>query len=93
MARRQPAIELIRQRLLATLANGSTAISTADLRRVLTGDFHVEMVQELVYRNLEILERRGEVVRVRTAGRHTLWRICIDAQPDAGAGNRRRRLS
>jgi Fe2+ or Zn2+ uptake regulation protein len=67
--------EIVRQRLVATLSEVPAPMTTADLRRCLTRDFHQELVHEQIYRNLEVLHRRGDVARLKTAGRHTLWMI------------------
>jgi Fe2+ or Zn2+ uptake regulation protein len=70
-----PAPEVLRQRLLTALGESSVALTTADLRRCLSSTFGQDVVHERVYRNLEVLEKRGEVARTTPGGRHTLWRL------------------
>lgn len=69
-----PSPEAMRRRLLRALAESSEAMTTADLRRCLSTVFGQDVVHERIYRNLEVLERRGEVARATPGGRHTLWR-------------------
>ena len=79
---RPPAPEAVRQKLLAALTEGSDAMTTAELRRCLSATFGRDVVHERIYRNLEVLEKRGEVTRTSPGGRrHTLWRLST-AQAD-----------
>ena len=70
-----PPPEVLRQRLLTVLAEANEAMTTADLRRCLSTGFGGDVVHERIYRNLEILQKRGEVARADTVGRHTRWRL------------------
>jgi Fe2+ or Zn2+ uptake regulation protein len=82
-----PPPEALRQRLLAALAESSDAMTTAELRHCLSTVFGQDVVHERIYRNLELLERRGEVARSTPGGRHTLWRP-IRATPSGRAAER-----
>jgi hypothetical protein len=73
-----PTPQMLRQRLLATLAQESAAMTTAGLRRCLSVTFGQDVIHERIYHNLQVLERRGEVTRTTaamTGGRNTLWRL------------------
>lgn len=50
-------------------------MTTAELRRCLSTHLGVDVVHERIYHNLEILEKRGDVHRAGTVGRHTQWRL------------------
>lgn len=67
--------EVVRQGLLAALTKAAGPMTTAELRRCLSTSFGADVVHERVYHNLEVLEKRGEVIRAGTAGRHTTWRL------------------
>jgi Fe2+ or Zn2+ uptake regulation protein len=69
-----PPPEALRQRLLRALAESYEAMTTAELRHCLSTVFGQDVVHERIYRNLEVLEKRGEVARATPSGRHTLWR-------------------
>jgi Fe2+ or Zn2+ uptake regulation protein len=70
-----PSPEALRQRLLEALAESSDAMTTAELRHCVSTIFDHAVVHERIYRNLELLERHGEVARSTRGGRHTLWRL------------------
>jgi Fe2+ or Zn2+ uptake regulation protein len=57
------------------LGRSDEAMTTADLRRCLSTVSGQDVVRERIYRNLEVLEKRGEVARTTPDGRHTLWRL------------------
>ncbi|OOK65445.1 hypothetical protein BZL29_7880 [Mycobacterium kansasii] len=65
----------MRQRLLTALAEAADAMTTAELRRCLSTELGVDIVHERIYHNLEILEKRGDVSRADTVGRHARWRL------------------
>jgi len=71
--------EALRQGLLTVLADATAAMTTAELRRCLSTGFRAEIVHERVYHHLEILEKRGDVIRVGPIGRHTTWRLNTSA--------------
>jgi Fe2+ or Zn2+ uptake regulation protein len=70
-----PPPETLRHRLLRVLAESYEAMTTAELRRCLSTVFGQDVVHERIYRNLEVLEKRGDVARATPSGRHTLWRL------------------
>lgn len=70
-----PPPESVRQWLLTVLTEAPGALTTAELRRCVSTGFGAEVVHERVYHNLEILEKRGEVIRSGMVGRHTTWRL------------------
>ncbi|EHB48737.1 hypothetical protein MycrhDRAFT_5578 [Mycolicibacterium rhodesiae JS60] len=61
--------ELLREQLLDILATADEPMTTAQLRHRLDG----ATVNELVYRNLIVLESRGRLRRLRPGGRHVAW--------------------
>ena len=69
---RTPA-ELLRQRLLSALAADGQSMTTAQLRDQVQASFPGSVVIEAVYRNLTVLERRGEVRRDHQRGRNACW--------------------
>jgi Fe2+ or Zn2+ uptake regulation protein len=68
--------ELLRKQLLDVLAAATEPLTTAQLRSQLP-DADVA-VNEHVYRNLVVLERRDRVRRLRPGGRHVAWERAID---------------
>lgn len=62
--------EWVRSRLVRALTESDRPVSTAELRESVGG-----VVNEVVYRNLVILEQRGKVTRLPRAGRHTTWAV------------------
>ena len=82
-----PAAEALRQRLLTVLAEAAEAMTTAELRRCLSTRLGADVVHERIYHNLEILEKRGDVARAGTVGRHTRWRVTeADSMPRRALG-------
>ncbi|GAB1814010.1 hypothetical protein BST14_07450 [Mycobacterium arosiense ATCC BAA-1401 = DSM 45069] len=69
--------EAVRQGLLAALTKAAGPMTTAELRRGLSTSFGADVVHERIYHNLEILEKRGQVIRAGTVGRHTTWRLSM----------------
>lgn len=60
--------------LLRELADTRAPLTTAELcERLGAAATAPPMVNEVVYRNLLVLERRGAVVRLPRNGRHTSW--------------------
>ena len=76
----RPANQQLRHQILAMLAASPDAMRTADVRRCLSETFGQDLVHEHVYRNLVILEHRGDVARTAQSGRHTLWRLSATHQ-------------
>lgn len=67
--------ELVRKHLLELLERADGDLTTAELRQLLL-PWAPSVVNETVYRNLIVLENRGEVRRVRRPGRrHVGWGI------------------
>lgn len=69
-----PPPEAVRQGLLTVLTQAAGAMSTADLRRCLSTGLGADVIHERIYHHLQILEKRGEIIRAGTVGRHTMWR-------------------
>ena len=65
--------ESVRAGLLAALGASEGPLTTAELRIRL--DSGAAVVNEVIYRNLVVLERRGAVVRLPRCGRHTSWTV------------------
>jgi Fe2+ or Zn2+ uptake regulation protein len=63
--------ELLRQTLLGYLTRARRSMTTAQLREHTEQHFRQPIVIETVYRSLTVLERRGDVRRRNTSGRHT----------------------
>ncbi|PBA42241.1 hypothetical protein [Mycobacterium avium] len=65
--------------LLRLLADRHNALTTAELRDLATEDLDcdggVPLVNEVVYRALRTLLRRGTVRRHRSGGRHVQWSL------------------
>ncbi|MFV8141919.1 transcriptional repressor [Mycolicibacterium senegalense] len=64
----------LRAELLEILAGSMDPMTTTELRERLDSA-HGERVNEDVYRNLKVLEGRGQVSRTRLSGRHVQWRV------------------
>ncbi|MGJ6127349.1 Fur family transcriptional regulator [Mycolicibacterium sp. Y3] len=83
--------ELVRKHLLDELTRAGVELTTAELRQRLS-QWAPALVNEIVYRNLVVLEHRGEVRRVRLPGRrHVAWAIAITtaaAIPHTGGHDR-----
>ncbi|MFN6548149.1 Fur family transcriptional regulator [Mycolicibacterium nivoides] len=82
--------ELVRKHLLDMLERVGGDLTTAELRQLLLAGTP-GLVNETVYRNLVILERRGQVRRVRRPGRrHVAWAINTPiSQPNDKGGQPR----
>ncbi|MBU8808351.1 Fur family transcriptional regulator [Mycolicibacterium goodii] len=65
--------ERLRQQLMAVLSATGQSKSTAQLRDDIRDRFGDPVVIEAVYRNLTVLERRGDVRRSKSAGRDAHW--------------------
>lgn len=63
----------MRAQLLTILQDTDGSLTTAELRGRLHGHFASRVVIETVYRNLTVLERRGEVERRPGPGRDAYW--------------------
>ncbi|MGV9799487.1 Fur family transcriptional regulator [Mycobacterium sp. NPDC003449] len=65
--------ENLRQQLLRALEGTRKPMTTAQLRDHAHEHFRVPIVIEAVYRNLTVLERRGDVQRRKLPGRDAHW--------------------
>jgi Fe2+ or Zn2+ uptake regulation protein len=65
--------EQLRAQLLTILRDTDGPLSTAELRDRLHQHFASRVVIETVYRNLTVLDRRGEVERRPGPGRDAYW--------------------
>ncbi len=65
--------EQLRQHLLTALEGTRKPLTTAQLRDHVQQHFSESVVIEAVYRNLTVLERRGDVRRRKPPGRDTHW--------------------
>lgn len=65
--------ERLRAQLLTILQDTDGPLTTAELRDHLHGHFASRVVIETVYRNLTVLQRRGEVERRPGPGRDAYW--------------------
>ncbi|MDV3126083.1 Fur family transcriptional regulator [Mycobacterium sp. 21AC1] len=65
--------ERLRQRLLSALDDARGPMTTAQLRDHVQQRFGQPVVIEAVYRNLTVLERRGDVRRHKGPGRDAHW--------------------
>ncbi|KWX23944.1 transcriptional repressor [Mycolicibacterium wolinskyi] len=65
--------ERLRQNLLSALESSKKPMSTAQLRDHIHEHFREPVVIEAVYRNLTVLERRGDVRRRKLPGRDAHW--------------------
>lgn len=75
MSAPRPDPELVRTQVLDTLERAGGELTTAEVRQlVLPGT--PGLVNEIVYRNLVVLERRGHVRRLRLPGRRDVaWAL------------------
>ncbi|OMC31261.1 Fur family transcriptional regulator [Mycobacterium sp. GA-1841] len=76
-ADRVPA-ERLRQHLLTALERTSGPMTTAQLRDDIHEHLRAPVVIEAVYRNLTVLERRGDVERRKLSGRDAHWSRTVD---------------
>ena len=77
----------LRQQLLNSLADCRKPVTTAALRDRLHADGEPACLTiEAVYRNLALLHNRGQVLRIRTGGRHVSWVLASEARRSRGAG-------
>jgi Fe2+ or Zn2+ uptake regulation protein len=81
--------ELVRKQMLDALAREGSALTTAELRRHLNAG-ESDLVNEVVYRNLLVLERRGKIRRLKPAGRHVAWEYTTAPTPTQGPEGKRR---
>ncbi|ORA39396.1 Fur family transcriptional regulator [Mycobacterium aquaticum] len=65
--------ERLRLRLLSALSGTRRSMTTAQLRDHVHEHFGEPVVIEAVYRNLTVLERRGDVQRCDGPGRDAYW--------------------
>lgn len=65
--------EQLRQQLLRALEDARGPMTTAQLRQHVQEQLGQPVVIESVYRNLTVLERRGEVRRDKPSGRNIRW--------------------
>lgn len=63
----------VRKCVLEILDVAPGPLTTAQLRAHLAEHAGIEAVNEVVYRNLVVLERRGCLRRLRPGGRHVAW--------------------
>ncbi|CRZ16870.1 helix-turn-helix domain-containing protein [Mycolicibacterium neworleansense] len=70
--------ERLRQHLLNALERTSRPMTTAQLRDDMHEHFRAPVVIESVYRNLTVLERRGDVERRKLQGRDAHWSRATD---------------
>jgi Fe2+ or Zn2+ uptake regulation protein len=74
--------ERLRQRLLSALADNRQSMTTAELRDHVHEHFSEAVVIEAVYRNLTVLERRGDVYRCDGPGRDAYWMVAgVNGRP------------
>ncbi|MEE6166662.1 MULTISPECIES: Fur family transcriptional regulator [unclassified Mycolicibacterium] len=79
--------ERLRLRLVSALAGTRRSMTTAELRDHVHEHFAEPVVIEAVYRNLTVLERRGDVRRCDGPGRDAYW---MAAGATARSGRSRR---
>ncbi|RFZ10390.1 hypothetical protein DSM43518_02304 [Mycobacterium marinum] len=78
--------ELIRKHLLEVLSHTDGQLTTAELRQLLLPRVP-SLVNEIVYRNLIVLEHRGELRRRRLPGRrHVAWASVTSMAASGTAG-------
>jgi Fe2+ or Zn2+ uptake regulation protein len=63
----------LRAQLLTLLQDADQPMTTSELRDHMHGRFASRVVIETVYRNLTVLERRGDVARHPGPGRDAHW--------------------
>lgn len=83
--------ELVRKHVIDTLGRAGRELTTAEVRQLLL-PWTPGLVNEIVYRNLVILEHRGQVRRLRLPGRrHVAWALrATTATPTSATGGHRR---
>lgn len=80
--------ELVRKHLLDALARTNGHATTSQLRHLLL-DLAPALVNEIIYRNLVVLEHRGQIRRLRLPGRrHVAWTITPAPTPPTGGHDR-----
>jgi Fe2+ or Zn2+ uptake regulation protein len=91
MSAPRPDPELVRTHVLDTLGRAGGELTTAEVRQLLLPGTP-GLVNEIVYRNLVILEHRGQVRRLRLPGRrHVAWALnAITATTTSATGGHRR---
>lgn len=72
--------ERLRGQLLTALQNSDRALTTAELRDHVLRQDNSSAVIETVYRNLTVLQRRGDVERQPGPGRDAYWAIAVTQQ-------------
>ncbi|KAA1248214.1 hypothetical protein F0Q45_21815 [Mycobacterium simiae] len=78
--------ELVRKHVLDVLAHAGGDLTTAELRQLLQ-PWAPGLVNETVYRNLIVLQRRGKVRRlVRPGHRHVAWAIATTSKSSHEGG-------
>ncbi|WP_099020866.1 Fur family transcriptional regulator [Mycolicibacterium palauense] len=88
MSAQHPDPELVRKHLLNVLSEAGGDLTTAELRQLLAR-WAPGLVNETVYRNLLVLEHRGEVRRLRRPGRrHVAWALVTPAHVPAKEAHR-----
>ncbi len=82
--------DLVRKHILDTLAAAESELTTAAIRQLLLS-WAPRLINEIVYRNLVILEQRGQVRRLRLPGRrHVAWALnTTKPKPTTAEGQRR----
>jgi Fe2+ or Zn2+ uptake regulation protein len=81
--------ELVRKHVLDTLGSAGSELTTAEVRHLLL-PWAPGLVNEIVYRNLVILEHRGQVRRLRLPGRrHVAWALNVTAPTNVVGGQPR----
>ena len=81
--------ELVRKHVLDALERAGGELTTAEVRHVLL-PWAPGVVNEIVYRNLVILEHRGQVRRLRLPGRrHVAWALSVTAPTPVAGGQPR----
>jgi Fe2+ or Zn2+ uptake regulation protein len=82
--------ELVRKQVLDTLGRAGGELTTAQVRQLLL-PWRPGLVNEIVYRNLVILEHRGQVRRLRLPGRrHVAWALSATTATTSATGGHRR---
>lgn len=90
MSAPRPDPELVRTHVLDTLGRAGGELTTAQVRQLLL-PWTPGLVNEIVYRNLVILERRGQVRRLRLPGRrHVAWALNATTATTSATGGHRR---
>ncbi|MBY0285592.1 MAG: hypothetical protein K2X52_00350 [Mycobacteriaceae bacterium] len=91
MSAPRPDPELVRTQALDTLGRAGGELTTAEVHRLLLPSTP-GLVNEIVYRNLVVLEHRGQVRRLRLPGRrHVAWALnATTATTTSATGGHRR---